>query len=47
MDPDEVGRLVLDGIREGRFWMLTHPTWAKALKRQVEALMEDGSLTRG
>ncbi len=47
MHPDEVGRLVLDGILEGRFWMLTHPTWAKALKRQVEALMADGSLTRG
>jgi len=47
MDPDDVGRLVLDGIREERFWMLTHPTWAKALKRQVDALIEDGSLTRG
>jgi NAD(P)-dependent dehydrogenase (short-subunit alcohol dehydrogenase family) len=46
MDPDDVGRLVLDGIRDETFWLLTHPQWAKALKRQVEALMEDGSLTR-
>jgi NAD(P)-dependent dehydrogenase (short-subunit alcohol dehydrogenase family) len=47
MDPDEVGRLVLDGVRRDTFWMLTHPHWAKAVTRQVEAMREDGSLTRG
>jgi NAD(P)-dependent dehydrogenase (short-subunit alcohol dehydrogenase family) len=47
MDPDEVGRLVLDGVQRDTFWLLTHPHWAKAVARQVEAMREDGSLTKG
>lgn len=46
MDPDEVGRLVLEAIGADRFWVLTHPHWAKALQRQVDALVADQSLTR-
>lgn len=46
MDPDEVGRLVLDAIREDRFWIFTDPRLLKHLQRQVESMVEDGSLSR-
>jgi NAD(P)-dependent dehydrogenase (short-subunit alcohol dehydrogenase family) len=46
MDPDEVGRLVLDGIQRDTFWLLTHPSFSKVLTRQLDALIEDGSLTK-
>jgi NAD(P)-dependent dehydrogenase (short-subunit alcohol dehydrogenase family) len=47
MDPDEVGRIVLDGILAGQFWMFTHPTLLGLLDRQVEAMQLDGTLSRG
>jgi len=47
MDPNEVGQLVLDAVQTDRFWVLTHPRWARALDRQLEALQADGSLTKG
>ncbi|MDX2379020.1 MAG: SDR family NAD(P)-dependent oxidoreductase [Acidimicrobiia bacterium] len=47
MDPDEVGRIVLDGIVHGRFWMFTHPKLLGLLDRQIEAMELDGSLSRG
>ena len=46
MPPDEVGALVREAITSGRFWILTHPRMAKTLQRQLQALMDDGSLTR-
>ena len=46
MDPDEVGRIVLDGIQRDTFWLFTHPQWSKILVRQLEALTTDGSLTK-
>ena len=46
MDPDEVGRLVLDAVVSDRFWVLTHPRMSKAMVKQLDALMDDGSLTR-
>jgi NAD(P)-dependent dehydrogenase (short-subunit alcohol dehydrogenase family) len=46
MDPDEVGRLVLDGIQRDTFWLLTHPSFSKVLTRQLDALIADGSLTK-
>lgn len=47
MDPDEVGQLVLEAIGAARFWVLTHPRWAKSLQKQVDALVADQSLSRG
>jgi NAD(P)-dependent dehydrogenase (short-subunit alcohol dehydrogenase family) len=47
MDPDEVGRLVLEAIGSDRFWILTHPRWAKAIQKQLDAMNDDRSLTRG
>jgi NAD(P)-dependent dehydrogenase (short-subunit alcohol dehydrogenase family) len=46
MDPDEVGRLVLDGVQADRFWLLTHPWMTKLLTRQLDALITDGSLSK-
>jgi NAD(P)-dependent dehydrogenase (short-subunit alcohol dehydrogenase family) len=45
MDPDEVGRMVLEAIAEDRFWILTHPRWTKSIQRELDAMNEDGSLT--
>lgn len=47
MDPDEVGRLVLEAIGSGKFWVLTHPRWAKAIQKQLDAMNDDQTLTRG
>jgi NAD(P)-dependent dehydrogenase (short-subunit alcohol dehydrogenase family) len=46
MDPDEVGRLVLDAVRTDTFWVFTHPNMAKCVQRQTEAMMTDRSLPR-
>lgn len=45
MNPDEVGELVADAIRDNRFWILTHPRWIKTVQKQLDALREDQSLT--
>lgn len=46
MDPDEVGRLVLDAVQTGRFWVLTHPKMAAIVRSQVDAMEQDGGLIR-
>lgn len=46
MDPDEVGELVVQSIADDKFWILTHPRWAKAVQKQLDALVDDQSLTR-
>ena len=46
MNPDDVGRLVLDGIQRDTFWIFTHPSMSKILTRQLDALMADGSLPK-
>jgi NAD(P)-dependent dehydrogenase (short-subunit alcohol dehydrogenase family) len=46
MQPDEVGELVADAIGGEKFWILTHPRWAKAVQNQLDALREDQTLTR-
>ena len=47
MDPDEGGELVATAIEQEKFWILTHPRWAKAVQNQLDALRDDQSLTRG
>ncbi len=47
MDPDEVGRLVLEAIRANEFWILTHPRWTKAMQNQIDAMNDNRSLTNG
>jgi NAD(P)-dependent dehydrogenase (short-subunit alcohol dehydrogenase family) len=46
MHPDEVGELVANAIADNKFWILTHPHWAKASQKQLDALMNDQTLTR-
>ncbi len=46
MHPDEVGELVANSIAEDKFWILTHPWYAKAVQKQLDALNEDQTLTR-
>lgn len=46
MQPDEVGELVVDAIENDKFWILTHPWWAKGVQRQLDALVDDQSLTK-
>ncbi len=46
MDPNEVGELVANAIAENKFWILTHPRWAKTVQKQLDAMVEDQSLTR-
>jgi NAD(P)-dependent dehydrogenase (short-subunit alcohol dehydrogenase family) len=46
MEPDEVGRLVLEAVRNDEFWVLTHPGMARFVQGQVEAMMNDRSLPR-
>lgn len=46
MDPDEVGRLVLDAVQRDTFWVLTHPRMVKLVTRQFDAMLDDGTLTK-
>jgi NAD(P)-dependent dehydrogenase (short-subunit alcohol dehydrogenase family) len=46
MNPDDVGPMVLDAVREDRFWVLTHPGMARYVQSQHEAMLSDRSLTR-
>ncbi len=40
VDPDEVGRLVADGIQQERFYLLTHPHWDVLIRARFEAILE-------
>ena len=46
MDPDEVGRMVLEAIGSEEFWILTHPHWTKAIQKMLDAMNDDRSLTK-
>ena len=45
-NPDDVGRMVLDAILTGQFWVLTDPKLAEQQRRQVDAMLDDRSLSR-
>jgi NAD(P)-dependent dehydrogenase (short-subunit alcohol dehydrogenase family) len=47
MDPDEVGHLVRDAIGNDTFWVFTHPDMNRLVEKQVRAMLDDQSLTRG
>jgi NAD(P)-dependent dehydrogenase (short-subunit alcohol dehydrogenase family) len=46
MDPDEVGRLVLDAIRRDAFWVFTDPRLLRHVQQQVDEMIGDGTLSR-
>jgi NAD(P)-dependent dehydrogenase (short-subunit alcohol dehydrogenase family) len=45
-DPDDVGRLVLDAIRDDRFWIFTAPDLIATVQHQVTLMAEEQSLSR-
>ena len=47
MDPARVAEMVLDAIREDRFWIVTHPEWINVLRDRVEAMADGGKLGTG
>jgi hypothetical protein len=42
MDPGDVAAHVVDAIRTGRFWVLTHPTTVEAARQRWDAIAADG-----
>jgi NAD(P)-dependent dehydrogenase (short-subunit alcohol dehydrogenase family) len=38
--PDDVGRLVVDSVKEGRFYVLTHPHWDVLIRARFDAIQE-------
>lgn len=45
LDPSTVAGMVLDGIRAGRFWIITHPTTVPTAQRRWDAIAGDGQPT--
>ena len=41
---DDVAEIALAGIRDGRFFIFTHPEQVATLRARFEALAADGSL---
>ncbi len=42
IDPDDVAAQVVDAVRTGRFWVLTHPTTVESARKRWEAIAGDG-----
>jgi hypothetical protein len=42
--PADVAGMVVDAIRENRFWILTHPEWAEVMRRRTELMVTSGEL---
>lgn len=47
MDPDHVGDLVLEAIRQEKFWIFTHPALNRHAQEQFEIMLSDQTLSRG
>jgi len=45
IDPADVAGTVVDGIRSGRFWIITHPTTVPAARKRWDAIAADGRPT--
>jgi len=44
MGSDEAGTIMLDGVRQGRFWIFTHPQWVDgSVRDRFEAMATNGS----
>jgi NAD(P)-dependent dehydrogenase (short-subunit alcohol dehydrogenase family) len=40
LDPREVGKMVVDAIRSGRFYVLTHP-WKNMIEQRMQNILQD------
>jgi NAD(P)-dependent dehydrogenase (short-subunit alcohol dehydrogenase family) len=47
LPPSQVADLVVEGIKDGRFWILPHPKWIDVLRKRVEGMAEGGVLKAG
>lgn len=47
LDPGDVAQLVLSAVRDGNFWIVTHPKWIDVLRERVEGMADGGRLTTG
>lgn len=45
MDPKEAGRIVLQSIADGKFWIFSHPHVLNTAMAQAVEMVEDGTLT--
>ena len=41
MPPDQVAGFVVDAVREGRFWIFTHPELKVPMRARFEAAMDE------
>ncbi len=39
MAPDEVGKIVFEGLRAERFWIYTHPVYTEAIQGRMESIL--------
>lgn len=46
LDPDEVGELVAQSIADNKFWVLTHPELSAEVRKQLDAMAADQTLTQ-
>ncbi len=44
LPPDRVAGLVVEAIRDRRFWILPHPNWVDLLRNRVEGMAASGEL---
>ena len=44
MDPKDAGRITIQAIAEGRFWIFTHPVLYDTIRAKNDNMMRDGSL---
>lgn len=47
IDPANVAKLVVSAVRDGTFWIVTHPKWIDVLRKRVEGMADGGRLTSG
>ena len=47
LDPAHVAKLVLEAVRDQRFWILPHPGWIDVLRERVEGMAANGELRGG
>src|SRR5262249_52939445 len=40
MEPEEVGDMVLDAVRNDRLYVITHGEWREAVKSRMDAMLE-------
>jgi len=47
IDPDDVGRLVVESITSGRFYIHTHPEWLDVVRERCDAIIDGREVVAG